>query len=94
MKPELAPQRIPERRQNERQRNRREDDVRDQYEEINRPYPALAGKLGIAMKVVIRDVAKQEECRKHRRTQHESHMHDALTAPNIDVAADQAQSAQ
>ncbi len=71
-----------------------ETDVRDQNEKVNRSNPALSRKLRVAMEVVIRDVAQQEQGREYRRADHEAHVNQTVSAPDIDVSADQAKSAQ
>src|SRR4051794_32648724 len=66
----------------------------DQYEEINRPDPAVAGKFRVAVEIVVGDVANQKERGKYRGADHESHVHHALAFSNINVATNQAYGAQ
>src|SRR4051795_2050538 len=94
MKTELSAKGIPEGGEDERQREHRQADMRDQDEEVNRPYPTLSREPGIAVEVVVGDVAEQKQGREDRGRHHEAHVNHSVSSTYVDVAENQADCAQ
>ena len=94
MKTELTAESPPESSEDEWEGHHRQTNVRDEDEKIDGPDPAVAGKFGVAVKVVIGDVTDQKEGREDSGAQHEAHVHDAVAAADVDVTANQTNGAE
>src|SRR3954467_7878235 len=65
----------------------------DQNKKIDRADPTMAWKSRVAVKIVVGNVAHQEQCRKDCGRQHKAHLPDPVPSANVDIAEDQANSA-
>ncbi len=66
----------------------------DENEKVDRPDEAVSGEIGVTVEVVIGDVANEEECGKDGSGEHEALMDNAVAAADIDVTANQTDSAE
>ncbi len=66
----------------------------DENEEIDGTYDAVAGEFGVAVKVVIGDVADEEERGEDCRAEHETFVNGAIVAADVEIAEDQTDGAE
>jgi hypothetical protein len=94
MKAELCARGVPQRAEDQRQRDHREADVGDEDEEVDGANPAVTRKQSVAVEEVIGDIADQKERGKASSADHETHVREAIATADIDVTADEAESAE
>lgn len=91
---EPSAQRVEDGRQDQWQGEHRQDDVADENAEVDGPYDALSGKRGVAVEMMVNEIAGQKERRKDERGQHALFVSPGVAAFDVDEAGRQADRGQ
>jgi len=61
---------------------------------VNWPHPAVSWEFGVAVEVMVRDIAQQKQCREHSSGDHKPHVDKSIAAPYIGVSKKEANGAE